>query len=157
MASFENRQAKLENLFDLWAPIDRAAPPESCLPWKSIPAKPAVYLLTGPNPDSNTADHPYLLATVGNLRAALQRRLGAPPDVHSKRIQYGQVCTRVHYRIVHSPFAANWWYWNAARNLFADTYRQMLAFRPTWWIAADKDAAFPKLRRTQDLSDPWLN
>jgi hypothetical protein len=32
----------------------------------------------------------------------------------------------------------------------------MIAWRPTWWIALEKDAPFPELHRTQDLSDESL-
>jgi hypothetical protein len=158
MTSLDNRDPALEKLFDSSAPIDRAAASmEARMKWPEVPAKTAVYLLTGPNAESGREDHPFLLATVGNLRAALQRRLtDVPADAHSKRIQYGQVCTRVHWRIVHSPFAANWWYWNAARSLFPDSYKQMLGFRPTWWIAVEKHAQFPKLRRVQALDDADL-
>jgi hypothetical protein len=158
MASVENRESQIERLFDHSAAIDRAAASvEARMKWPELPAKCAVYLLTGPDDATGEQEHPFLLATVGNLRAALQRRLtDVPAESHSKRIQYGQVCTRVHWRIVHSPFAANWWYWNAARTLFPDSYKQMLGFRPTWWIGVEKAAQFPKLRRVQDLDDSDL-
>src|SRR5271170_1126722 len=80
---------------------------ESRLDWPSVPAKCAVYLLAA----GDDGGQPLLLATVGNLRAALQRRLAdapspalsdAAPHPSGKRIQYGQICTRVHWRIVHS-------------------------------------------------------
>ena len=147
--------ATLNDLFPQSAPIDRAAPAmESRMAWPDVPAKCALYLLTcgdEQNPE------PLLLATVGNLRAALQRRLtDAPPDTLTKRIQYGQVCTRVYWRIVHSPFAANWWYWKAARTLFPQTYRELIPFRPAWWIALDRDTPFPEFRRTQSLADSSL-
>ena len=83
--------------------------------------------------------------------------LDAPPEVHTKRIQYGQICTRVLWRIVHSPFAANWWCWQSARTLFPDRYKELIAWHPTWWIALEKNAEFPKLRRTQDLSDAAMD
>jgi hypothetical protein len=148
----------LDQNFPDSAPIDRAAVSmDGRMMWPDVPAKAAVYLLTGPDDATGNDSHPFLLATVGNLRAALQRRLtDVPAEVHSKRIQYGQVCTRVHWRIVHSPFAANWWYWNAARSLFPDSYRQMLGFRSTWWVAVEKSGGlsqFPKMRRVQDLDD----
>src|SRR5579862_7122183 len=92
------------------ATIDTTAiDPQPCIAWKTIPAKKAVYLLV----DSN--DQPLLLATVGNLRAALQRRLAdAAPDEKTRRIPYNKITHRVHYCIVHSPFAANLWYYKAA-------------------------------------------
>jgi len=112
----------IENLFEHSAPIDGTAPIDSRMDWKQVPAKAAVYLIMGPDSATGNPDHPFLLATVGNLRAALQRRLADdPPELLTKRIQYGKVCTRVHWRIVHSPFAANFHYWAAARSLFPDS------------------------------------
>ena len=151
----------LSDLFPHSAAIDRAAPAmESRLPWPEVPAKCALYLLAAEmnNEQSSISNpQPLLLATVGNLRAALQRRLtDAPPDIHTKRIPYAQVCTRVYWRIVHSPFAANWWYWKAARTLFPQTYRELIPFRPAWWIALDAAEPFPEFRRTQSLADSSL-
>jgi excinuclease UvrABC nuclease subunit len=142
-------------LFPHSAPINgSAATVDTRMDWPAIPAKCAVYLLAC----GDSGEEPLLLATVGNLRAALQRRLAdAPPDTHTKRVAYGQICTRLHWRIVHSPFAANWWYWNASRTLFPDRYRELLGWHPSWWIAVDQNTPFPKLRRTQDLSDPSLS
>src|SRR5262249_47322110 len=116
--------------------------------------KAAVYLLTGPDPETQVAEHPFLLATVGNLRAAIQRRLADdPPELKTKRIQYAKVCTRLHWRIVHSPFAANFHYLHAAQTLFPDTYRGMIAWQPTWWIALDATSQFPEFSKTQNLSE----
>jgi hypothetical protein len=150
----QDAPSSFAELFPHAAPIERAAATmESRMTWPDVPAKGAVYLLAG----GNEGSEPLLLATVGNLRAALQRRLtDDPPDTRSKRIQYGQVCTRVFWRLVHSPFAANWWYWNAARTLFPNTYKQMIASRPAWWIALDRDEPYPEFRRTQNLSDSAL-
>ena len=149
---------ELATLFPNSAAINTAAPSvDARMDFKSVPAKCAVYLLTGPDPSGGDTSHPYLLATVGNLRAALLRRLADdPPELTTKRIQYGKVCIRVHWRIVHSPFAANFGYWSAARALFPDTYKPMIAWRPAWWLAVEKEAEFPEFHRTQDLSDPTL-
>lgn len=137
-------------LLDRSAPIDTAAlDPAARLPWLSIPAKPAVYLLT------DALNIPLLLATVGNLRAALQRRLAdTPPEHKSKRLPYGQLCTTLRYRIVCSPFSANYHYLHAARTLFPDTYRTLISWRPAWFLAVNPLETHPRFRRTDDLSDP---
>ncbi|HUO08953.1 MAG TPA: hypothetical protein VM008_11670 [Phycisphaerae bacterium] len=148
------------DLFPHSEPIDRAASTfDTRMTWTDLPAKCALYFLAIDEPAAGNRNMGGgLLATVGNLRAALQRRLtDDPPDTRSKRIQYGRVCTRVHWRLVHSPFAANWWYWNAARTLFPQTYKQMVASRPAWWIALDRDEPYPEFRRTQNLSDSSLS
>lgn len=160
----------MAELFPESQPIVREAPAETRTPFDKIPAKMAVYLLTAPDEcqGGQAGERPLLLATVGDLRAALRRRLsdaptttadGAEAPARTKRIDYGRICTRVHYRIVHSPFAANWHYAQAARALFPRTYRELVAFRPTWWIGLERDvvaARFPKLRRTQALDEASL-
>ncbi len=145
---------EFQQLFTHSAPIHGTeAVLERRMDWSAVPAKCAVYLLAC----GELGHEPLLLATVGNLRAALQRRLDdAPPDVHTKRVAYGQICSTLHWRIVHSPFAANWWYWRAAKTLFPDRYRELLGWQSSWWIGVDPKTPFPKLRRTQDLSDPGL-
>jgi len=135
------------------AAIDTAAPePAPRMDWKQVPAKMAVYLLTD---DTN---QPLLLATVGNLRAALERRLAAPPpDIKTRRINYGKIACHVHYRVVHSAFAANLWYYRAATELYPQTYSAMISWQPAWWISVDPTAAFPRFGRTQNLTDPALH
>ena len=41
--------------------------------------------------------------------------------------------------------------------LFPDRYKELIAWHPAWWIALEKNAAFPKLRRTQDLSNAAMD
>lgn len=132
------------------APIDIAsADPAKRVEWERIPAKMAVYLLCAPE---EGVAKPVLLSTVGNLRAALLRRLtDHPPDQKSKRVAYGQICTQVCYRIVHSPLLAHYYYRAVARDMFPDRYRQMLGWRPAWWISINPADKFPRFRRTQDL------
>jgi hypothetical protein len=128
-----------------------AVDPLRRIDWASVPAKKAVYLLV------DSEGQPLLLATVGNLRAALQRRMvDDQPDAKTKRIHYGKITHKVHYRIVHSPFAANLWYYRAASQLFPERYNEMVSWRPAWWVSVDPAAEFPRFRRTQDLSDSRL-
>lgn len=175
------------------AAIDRAATSlDARMDWKKIPAKPAVYLLTGCDESAapSQPDAPLLLATVGDLRAALKRRLDDPdhPELHApatdapasngpenaapespapatdgppeaapaphptRRIPYHRLCTRVQFQIVHSPFAANHLYLQAARLLHPDTYHELLSFGPTWWITVNPADPFPRLRPTQSIS-----
>jgi len=127
-----------------------AADPAQRVAWDKIPAKMAVYLLTAPEEGQ---DKPVLLATVGNLRAALQRRLtDLPPDQKTKRVAYGQICTQLHYRIVHSPLLAHYTYWAVAREIFPESYRDMLGWRPAWWITLNPKENFPRFRRTQEIA-----
>lgn len=170
----------LTKLLDLSAAIDPTALPAARLDFSKIPAKMAVYLLTGTSPDDSDSDtgSALLLATVGDLRAALQRRIApvapesppqqatsepdqnatpasasAPSPPRSKRIRYGEICTRVSYRLVTSPFEANWYYLQAARLIFPDSYRQLISWRPAQYISLNPAEKFPHFRRTEDLSD----
>jgi hypothetical protein len=168
----------LSTLLAECAPIDRAALSlDTRMDWKKIPAKPAVYLLTGCDETTSpppTPDHesPLLLATVGDLRAALKRRLDDPdnPELHAapadapseaapaphptRRIPYHRLCTRVQFQIVHSPFAANHLYLQAVRLLHPDTYHEFLSFGPTWWITVNPADPFPRLRPVQAITHP---
>jgi excinuclease UvrABC nuclease subunit len=98
---------------------------------------------------------------VGDLRGALKRRLADnPPDTKSKRVAYGALCTRVHYRVVHSAFAANFYYAAAARELFPAAAAGLIPWQDSWWIAVERAGAgvtpFPRFRKTNNLSDPAL-
>ncbi|HVX86118.1 MAG TPA: hypothetical protein VH253_15145 [Phycisphaerae bacterium] len=147
------------------AAINRsAATLEGRMEWKKVPAKGAVYLLMGCEEEGVAGEEkPLLLATVGDLRSALKRRLddgaaavaAAEESVeagaagHTRKIPYHRLCTRVAYRVVHSPFAANWAYLGAARALHPTNYRELLSFQPTWWVMVNPRDAFPRLRPAQ--------
>ncbi len=145
--------ANITDLFPECQPIDRAAETlETRCAWSDIAGKMAVYLLS--TTDAGGIETPVLLATVGDLRAALKRRLADDaPDLRTKRVHYGKLCDRLRFRVVCSPFAANLAYVQAARMLFPLTYKKMIAQRRTWWIAFDAAAKFPQFERTQYLED----
>jgi hypothetical protein len=147
----------LPALFPDSAPITPSAPEALRADFAKIPAKAAVYLLT--TTTETAENHPVLLATVGDLRAALKRRLADnPPDGKTKRVPYGTLCTRVHYRIVYSALAANFYYAQAARELFPQTATTLIPWHTSWWIAVDRPntTPFPRFRKTNLLSDPAL-
>lgn len=141
-------QADLQHLFPDAVPLAPGVPP----PWPDIPARGALYLLVTTEAGE---EKPLLLATVGDLRAALKRRLEEPPpDLKSRRIDYAQLCTRLYWRRVDSSFAANVWYARAARSLFPATAAALIPWRTSWWIAVERGIPFPRMRRTSDLRDP---
>ena len=145
----------LSDLFPASSPITPAAPEALRADFAAVPAKSAVYLLT--TGTDAAEDHPVLLATVGDLRAALRRRLADnPPDAKTKRVSYGTFCTRVHYRIVYSGLGANFYYAQAARVLFPQTAEALIPWRTSWWIAVEREGPFPRFRKTNNLSDPAL-
>jgi excinuclease UvrABC nuclease subunit len=157
LSAFSNewQAPMIADLFPQSSPITPAAPEAERVDFAAIPAKAALYLLT--TATEAAADHPVLLATVGDLRAALKRRLADnPPDTKTKRVAYGQLCTRVHYRIVYSAWAANFHYAQAARALFPRTAEALIPWRTSWWIAVERAGPFPRFRKTNILSDPGL-
>lgn len=143
----------IERLLPDSAAIDTsAAEPAARLNFSDVPAGGAVYLL------ADSAGTPMLLATVRNLRAALERRLtDTPTEQKSKRLQYGQLCSTLRYRRVCSPFAANFHYLQTARTLFPKQYRAMVTWRPSWFVGVDQTSPHPQFRKTIALDDPALN
>jgi hypothetical protein len=142
-------------LFPESADIVPTAPEAERANFGAIPAKAAVYLLT--TKTDSVDNHPVLLATVGDLRAALRRRLADnPPEARTRRVSYGTFCTRVHYRIVYSGLAANFYYAQAARRLFPETAEALIPWRDSWWIAVEREGPFPQFRKTNDLTNPAL-
>lgn len=132
--------------------IDSSAAEMARVEFAKVPGKGAVYLLT--QEGEGGRESRLLLATVGDLRAALKRRLADTPEAEkSKRIEYGKLATRIYYRRVDSAFAANWWYMRAARAVFPERYRELVPWRAGWWIGVEREGPFPKLRRANDLSD----
>ncbi|HET6250356.1 MAG TPA: hypothetical protein VFE47_21900 [Tepidisphaeraceae bacterium] len=112
------------------------------------PAKWVVYLLC------DASDKPVQLLCVKNLRYSLKRRLGTDGEAAglSKRVNYRELVRKVHYRRVDSAFEADWIYYEAAREVFPQSYRGMVGFRPAWFVHVDPDAKFPRYVKTIDLS-----
>jgi hypothetical protein len=143
-----------DDLFPENEAIDRNAAEDRRMAWEKVPGKGAVYLLVCEEEEGGSGEKPMLLATVGDLRAALKRRLGEiPADAKSRRVPYGRLCSRVYWRRVDSSFAANWWYARAARRLFPETYAALFPWRTSWWIAVEREGPFPRLRKTNNLGD----
>jgi excinuclease UvrABC nuclease subunit len=114
---------------------------------KRVPARWAVYLLADAN------DQPVQLLCVRNLRNSLKRRLGGDETVGpSRRVNYRDLVRRIHWRLVDSAFESDWIYYEAARDLFPDTYKGMVGFRPAWFVHVDPNAQFPRYAKTIDLS-----
>jgi excinuclease UvrABC nuclease subunit len=114
---------------------------------KRVPARWVVYLLT------DADDQPIQLLCVKNLRYSLKRRLGGDETVGpSRRVNYRDLVRRIYWRPVESTFEADWIYYEAARELFPQTYQGMVGFRPAWFIHVNPQAAFPRYVKTIDLT-----
>lgn len=98
-------------------------------------------------------DRPVQLLVAGNIRAAVQRRLTPPePSTRSKKVDYRGVVACVHYRRVETGLEADLTYWNAARTVFPDRYRDWVRLRPSSWIHLDPEATPPRWTRTTDVA-----
>ncbi|NNM87541.1 MAG: hypothetical protein HKL95_03380 [Phycisphaerae bacterium] len=121
----------------------------------TVPAKPAVYALL------DHAGRPILLSSTANLPMALLRRclLPSAEEFHRRRTNYRQITRWVEYRRVSSTFAANLWFLRAARLLYPDRYRKMLAWKMAWGIVVDLETEFPQLLAVSAAREPtgqWL-
>jgi excinuclease UvrABC nuclease subunit len=130
------------------AAIDRRTGENARMAWEEVPAKMACYLVQG------DAGEPILLATVGDLRAALKRRLAdSPAEGRSKRVEYAKIAANVRWRGVHSPFAANWIYLRVAKQQFPREYRNMISWRPTHFLKIDGQSFHPRFERSETLDE----
>src|SRR6476469_750015 len=112
------------------------------------PAKWAVYLMT------DASDRPIQLLCVKNLRSSLKRRLSGeePAAGLSKRVDYREVVRRIRWRRVDSAFEADWVYFEVARQVFPQSYRGMVGFRPAWFLHVNSESRFPRYVKTIDLT-----
>ena len=137
-------------VFDCHAVFDPAGDFDAFL--KAVPARWVIYLL------ADEEDRPVQLLCVKNLRYSLKRRLGPEEEAAgpSKRVNYRDIVRRVHWRRVDSAFEADWLYYEAARDVFPQTYAGMVGFRPAWFVHVNPEHAFPRYVKTIDLSKSGL-
>jgi hypothetical protein len=128
--------------------IDPEQPIES---WRlQVPAKAACYLL------SDEADQPIVLATVGDLRAALVRRMTENDQPSpSRRIDYRQVVRSVRYRRVGGPFEANWVYLENVRRLYPDRYGKLIRRFGCHWVRMDPHDDHPRFIVSKHATEPY--
>ncbi|MHC4994684.1 MAG: hypothetical protein ACYTGQ_06470 [Planctomycetota bacterium] len=116
--------------------------------WRlNLPARPACFLLR------DADDGPILLATVANLRAALARRLaphepdeanGSETPAASRRIDYHRVIRSVRYRLVNSPFEADWVYLHNAHRHLPHAFDELTKRFGAHWLHINMADAFPR-------------
>jgi len=90
-----------------------------------LPAKPAVCLISS----QNEAAEPYLIRTA-DLRRRLQRLLG-PLDPTSKRLNLREFAHQLRYRETGSAFEQTLTYYQNAKQIFPNRYRQLMHLRPS--------------------------
>lgn len=115
--------------------------------WRlTVPAKGACYVLL------DGERQPVLLATCGDLRHALVRRLGPQDESQgpSKKIDYRAIVRHVMYRPVFSRFEAHWAYLENARRLWPKSYRKLIRHWRAHWININLADSYPRFDITEE-------
>jgi len=103
-----------------------------------LPAKAAVCLVS---PREETAE-PYLIRTA-DLRRRLQRLLG-PPDATSKRLNLREFARLVRYRETGSAFEQAVTYYQNAKGIFPQRYRELVRLRPAPVLKVNSRNEYPR-------------
>ena len=111
----------------------------------AVPARMAVCLV---EPREEKAQ-PFLIRTQDLLRR-LQRLLG-PPDPASKRLNLREFARGVRYRMTGSAFEQTFTYYQHAKRLFAQRYRDMMRLRPPAVLKVSLRNAYPRCYVTRRI------
>ena len=114
--------------------------------FSALPSKAAVCLV-----ELNDANAEPLLIRTQDLRRRLQRLLG-PPDPTSKRLNLRSLARGVRYRAVGSTFEQSLTYYQHAKKLFPQRYRDLLRMRPPAVLKVSLRNAYPRCYVTQHIS-----
>jgi excinuclease UvrABC nuclease subunit len=99
----------------------------------------------------NDANAEPLLIRTQDLRRRLQRLLG-PPDPASKRLNLRALARGVKYRPVGSTFEQSLTYYQHAKKLFPQRYRDLLRMRPPAVLKVNLRNAYPRCYVTRHIS-----
>jgi excinuclease ABC subunit C len=112
----------------------------------SLPSKPAVCLIEFPDKHAE----PLLIRTQ-DLRRRLQRLLGLA-DPTSKRLNLRGLARNVRYRAVGSAFEQTLTYYEHAKKLFPQRYRDLLRMRPPAVLKVSLRNAYPRCYVTRHIT-----
>jgi excinuclease UvrABC nuclease subunit len=114
--------------------------------FSALPSKPAVCLV-----ELNDSNAEPLLIRTQDLRRRLQRLLG-PPDPASKRLNLRGLARGVRYRAAGSTFEQSLTYYQHAKKLFPQRYRDLLRMRPPAVLKVSLRNAYPRCYVTRHIS-----
>ncbi len=135
--------ADLDRLFEAHLPVD---PPIGEEVLSQIPAKRGVALLAA------ASDRPIVLLPGADLRSRIRNRLAAPTEEERKKTpDLHEVTRSVRWILAESHFETDLAYMELARWIWPARFRQMLAFKPPWFVHVDPDEAMPAFRRGRDV------
>jgi excinuclease ABC subunit C len=112
----------------------------------ALPSRPAVCLV-----EISDANAEPLLIRTQDLRRRLQRLLG-PPDPTSKRLNLRGLARGVRYRVAGSTFEQTLTYYQNAKKLFPQRYRDLLRLRPPAVLKVSLRNAYPRCYVTRHIS-----
>jgi excinuclease ABC subunit C len=114
--------------------------------FSALPFTPAVCLV-----ELNDLNAEPLLIRTQDLRRRLQRLLG-PADPTSKRLNLRTLARGVKYRAVGSTFEQSLTYYQHAKKLFPQRYRDLLRMRPPAVLKVSLRNAYPRCYVTRHIS-----
>jgi excinuclease ABC subunit C len=114
--------------------------------FSALPSKAAVCLV-----ELNDSNAEPLLIRTQDLRRRLKRLLG-PPDPTSKRLNLRGLARGVRYRAVGSTFEQSLTYYQHAKKLFPQRYRDLLRIRPPAVLKVSLRNAYPRCYVTRHIS-----
>jgi excinuclease ABC subunit C len=114
--------------------------------FSALPSKPAVCLV-----ELNDSNAEPLLIRTQDLRRRLQRLLG-PPDPSSRRLNLRTLARGVRYRAVGSTFEQSLTYYQHAKKLFPQRYRDLLRMHPPAVLKVSLRNAYPRCYVTRHIS-----
>ena len=126
----------------------------------SLPARAGVYFLWGEGKE------PILLATSGSVRAVVRRKLaGGSEQTAGRRAELDKITKGVSWTEANSNFVAYLQFHRLAREIYPQSYRQMLGWPDAWWVKISFSGAFGRLLSTRRLTQagpdefvgPWPN
>lgn len=112
----------------------------------ALPSHPAVCLV-----ELNDANAEPLLIRTQDLRRRLMRLLGLP-DPASKRLNLRGLACGVRYRVAGSTFEQTLTYYQNAKQLFPQRYRDLLRLRPPAVLKVSLRNAYPRCYVTRHIS-----
>ncbi|MFP4356392.1 MAG: hypothetical protein ACLFUJ_14840 [Phycisphaerae bacterium] len=111
-----------------------------------IPAKRGVALLSG------AEDQPILLLPAADLRSRIRNRVSQPTEEELTRMpDLAEVTRSVRWLLTTSHFETDLSYFELARQIWPDRYREMIAFKPPWFVQVDPSEPRPHFRRGRDV------
>ncbi|MBN2211102.1 MAG: hypothetical protein JW709_06865 [Sedimentisphaerales bacterium] len=113
-----------------------------------LPAGPGVCLFT------NADDQPILLLPSARLRSLVRRRLTPTEDAATRRTDLAAITRRVWFRRTFSAFETQLAFWRLARQLFPDTWRELMGRSYVWFLHVNPAESLAHFTVTNKLTAP---